>query len=362
MKEIDYASIAKPLLAWYEAHGRTLPWRETKDPYRIWLSEIMLQQTRVEAVRGYYERFLDALPAVADLADATEEELLKLWEGLGYYSRVRNMQKAARTIMEEYGGIIPADHDALLKLCGIGPYTAAAVASIAFGIPKAAVDGNVLRVYTRLGANGADIADVAFKKEVAAVLDLVIPRKDPGAFNQAMMDLGATVCTPNGTPLCGSCPLSELCLAHLLHTELSYPVKTAAKARKIEKMTVFVIREGDRIALRKRKNSGLLAGMYEPVHTEGWLGEAEAVTFLQNLALDPLHIERIEDAKHVFTHKEWHMIAYEVKAGLPQTAQVPGLFFATAEELQNTYPIPSAFAAYQTRMGMRKNPKKQAKR
>lgn len=345
MKGTGYAKITGPLLCWYARNKRDLPWRNTKDPYRIWLSEIMLQQTRVEAVRGYYERFLTALPSVTDLAGASEEVLLKLWEGLGYYSRVRNMQKAARSVMEEYGGVIPADHDALLKLCGIGPYTAAAVASIAFGIPKAAVDGNVLRVYTRLGANESDIADPSFKKEVAAVLDGIIPKDDPGSFNQAMMDLGATICTPNGAPLCASCPLSKLCLAHKKGAELSYPVKSKAKERKIEKMTVFLIYEGDRIAIRKRPDSGLLAGMYEPLHTTGWLNEAEAVIFMKELGLDPVQVRRIEDAKHIFTHKEWHMIAYAVKAGFPKVSR-DGLIFADATAIRERYPIPSAFAKY----------------
>ena len=342
------------LLEWYAVSKRDLPWRENQDPYRIWLSEIMLQQTRVEAVKEYYTRFLHALPTVSSLADAPEEVLLKLWEGLGYYSRVRNMQKAAVTVMNEYGGHLPADHDALLKLSGIGPYTAAAIASIAFDIPKAAVDGNVLRIYTRLGANGKDIADPAFKKEVAQALDAVIPKDAPGAFNQAMMDLGATVCLPNGAPLCTSCPLSHLCLACHDGTQTSYPVKSKSKARTIEKMTVFLIRHDDTIILRKRSEKGLLAGMYEPLHAPGWMDEDEALTFIKELNLDPLHIERIEDAKHIFTHKEWHMIAYEVKVGFPAPEKAHHLIYATPGQISSTYPLPSAFAAYRARMGMRR--------
>ena len=352
MKAIDYAEIVTPLLAWYETHKRDLPWRENKDPYRIWLSEIMLQQTRVEAVKGYYERFLSALPSVEALAGAEEQELLKLWEGLGYYSRVRNMQKAARTVMETYGGKLPDDYDALQKLCGIGPYTAAAIASIAFGIPKAVVDGNVLRVYTRLSADPSDISDPSCRKKVASALDALLLHIDPGTFNQAMMDLGAMVCTPNGAPGCASCPLSSLCLAHLKHTERSYPVKTPPKARRIEKMTVFLIRDGENYAIRRRANSGLLAGMYEPVHTDGWLNEEEVLLFMKDLHLDPLHIERIEDSKHIFTHKEWHMIAYEIRVGFPSAEKPQELVFASREMLQQTYPLPSAFRAYKARMGV----------
>ncbi len=352
MKAIDYADIVGPLLAWYEVHKRDLPWRENKDPYRIWLSEIMLQQTRVEAVKGYYERFLSALPTIEALAGAGEQELLKLWEGLGYYSRVRNMQKAARTVSEIYDGKLPKDYDALLKLSGIGPYTAAAIASIAFGIPKAVVDGNVLRVYTRLGADPSDISDPAYRKKVASALDALLLHVDPGAFNQAMMDLGAMVCTPNGTPDCASCPLASLCLAHQMHTEKSFPVKTPKKARSIENMTVFLIRDGENFAIRKRKSSGLLAGMYEPVHTNGWLNEEEALIFIKSLHLDPVHIERIEDSKHIFTHKEWHMIAYEIRVGFSSAKQPKELLFVSRKMLQQTYPLPSAFSAYKARMGI----------
>ncbi len=351
MRATDYAKIVSPLLAWYQKCGRSLPWRETKDPYRIWVSEIMLQQTRVETVRGYYERFLKALPSVTDLAAAKEEELLKLWEGLGYYSRVRNMQKAARTIVDEYDGVLPSDYKQLLSLCGIGPYTAAAVASIAFSVPKAVVDGNVLRVITRLGADDRDISDVRFKNDTAALLDGIIPKEDPGAFNQAMMDLGATVCVPNGAPLCDSCPLHRLCRAHRQKMETFFPVTTKKAARKTEKMTVFLIRDGERYAIRKRPSSGLLAGMYEFPHAPGWLDRDGALLWLKDLGLEPLRIRRIESAKHVFTHKEWHMMAYEARVGEGMEAPA-GLIFATAQTVHEKYPIPSAFSLYKERIGV----------
>lgn len=352
MKEVGYGKIVLPLLTWYADHQRTLPWRENRDPYRIWLSEIMLQQTRVEAVKGYYQRFLNALPTVTSLAQAEEQLLLKLWEGLGYYSRVRNMQKAARTVVSEYDGYLPADYQALLKLSGIGPYTAAAIASIAFGIPKAVVDGNVLRVITRVGADDTDIADMRFKREMAGMLDEIIPKDAPGTFNQALMDLGAMICTPGGIPKCDACPLSAFCLAHQTHAELSYPVRSDLKKRRIEKITVFLIRDGERFAIRKRPGKGLLAGLYEPPHCDGYLDEKAAVIFLKNLPADPLRIERIEDAKHVFTHKEWHMIAYEVRIAAGSGEGADGLVFATRDELKERYPLPSAFSAYKRYMGL----------
>ncbi|MBR4168894.1 MAG: A/G-specific adenine glycosylase [Lachnospiraceae bacterium] len=352
MKPTDYDKIVNPLLTWYASSGRDLPWRKTKDPYRIWLSEIMLQQTRVEAVKGYYDRFLTALPTVSDLAAAGEENILKLWEGLGYYSRVRYMQQAAILVTEEYEGALPADYAALLKLPGIGPYTAAAIASIAFSIPKAVVDGNVLRVITRLGEDGTDIADARFRRDMADMLDAIIPGDVPGTFNQAIMDLGAMVCTPNGIPKCEICPLARLCKAHASGTELSYPVKSSLKPRKIEKITVFIIHDGERVAIRKRPNHGLLAGMYEPVQTPGHLNEKAAVIFLESLPVDPLHVERIENAKHIFTHKEWHMIAYEVKIAAGSGDAAAGLIFTPLKETVSAYPIPSAYASYRRYLGI----------
>ena len=345
MKETGYARIVRPLLSWYEKNARDLPWRETKDPYRIWVSEIMLQQTRVEAVKEYYARFLKALPDVEALAKAPEEVLLKLWEGLGYYSRVRNMQKTAKTVMEEYGGRLPSDYGELIGLSGIGPYTAAAIASIAFKRPKAVVDGNVLRVFMRLGADNADISDAKTKRDVQKTLDAVIEQTDPGSFNQAMMDLGAMICVPNGAPLCDSCPLASFCEAYREGRQTDFPVKSTVKPRKIEKMTVFLIRDGERYAIRKRPSKGLLAGMYEPVHAKGWLDEDKALLFLKTLPVDLLHIERISDAKHIFTHKEWHMIAYEARIAQGSSKE-KDVIFANRKELSERYPIPSAFSVY----------------
>ncbi len=272
--------IPKPLLKWYDGNRRILPWREEPTPYRVWVSEIMLQQTRVEAVKPYYERFMRALPEVAALSEAPEETLLKLWEGLGYYNRVRNLQKAARVVMERHGGKMPADYDALLALPGIGNYTAGAIASIAFGIPKPAVDGNVLRVLARVRADGRCISEEKVRRAVEAELEKAMPKDRPGDFNQAMMEIGACVCVPNGQPHCEQCPLAVICKAREEGTVLSYPRKEAKKARTAEEKTVLVIRDEGRVALRKRPAKGLLAGMYEFPCLPGKISEREVIKYL----------------------------------------------------------------------------------
>ena len=259
-----YKTLPEILIPWYFKHARDLPWRKDREPYHVWLSEIMLQQTRVEAVKGYYTRFLKEFPTIADLAEADEDRLLKLWEGLGYYNRVRNMQKAAIQVMEEHGGKLPADYEKLLKLKGIGSYTAGAIASIAYQIPVPAVDGNVFRILTRVAADDTDIMKPSFRTLLEKELREVMQGMEmPGAFNQALMELGATVCVPNGAPLCEQCPWNSLCLARKEGRIAELPVRTKAKARRIEKRTVLVIRDNDKVAIRKRPEKGLLAGLYE---------------------------------------------------------------------------------------------------
>ena len=238
------ARVPAPLLAWYDKEARDLPWRQNTDPYRVWVSEIMLQQTRVEAVIPYYERFLAAFPDLKALADAPEEQLLKLWEGLGYYSRARNLQKAAREALSRFGGL-PGQVQELSSLPGIGAYTAGAIASIAFSRPVPAVDGNVLRVVARLTDSHDDVLSPAVKREAEKAVAAVIPHDRPGDFNQAVMDLGATVCLPNGAPRCEVCPLAELCLGLARSTAPELPVKTKKKERQklrtTSKTIVFVI-------------------------------------------------------------------------------------------------------------------------
>ena len=336
--------IAKPLLTWYDSGRRILPWREDPTPYHVWLSEIMLQQTRVEAVKPYYDRFICRLPDIESLASVEEEELLKLWEGLGYYNRARNLKKSAIQISTEYGGKMPEDYDKLMELTGVGSYTAGAIASIAFGKPVPAVDGNVLRILSRLRADDRDIMDTKVKKAIEEELRAVIPRERPGDFNQALMELGATVCVPNGSPKCGQCPWKEICQAKRQGNASEYPKKRAKKARSIEKKTVLLIQYEQRIALNKRPSEGLLAGMYEFPSIEGHQEEKKVIAYLKQLGVMPLRICRLEPAKHIFTHKEWHMTGYYIR--VDDLTGMGEYVFVDPAEIKNKYPVPSAYAAY----------------
>lgn len=337
--------IVVPLLEWYEKQARVLPWRSRPTPYRVWVSEIMLQQTRVEAVKPYFARFMKALPTVKKLAVCPEEELLKLWEGLGYYNRVRNMQKAAQIVVAENKGELPAQFDELIKLPGIGKYTAGAISSIAFGIPVPAVDGNVLRVITRITADERDISKDSVKQSISRNIQEIIPMRCAGDFNQALIELGAIVCVPNGPAKCSECPLAHLCEARKRDIVQELPKKAPKKPRTIEEKTVFLIKDGDRVAIRKRPKKGLLAGLYELPNTEGRLSEEEAVAYVRKCGLAPLFIEKLDDSKHIFTHKEWHMSGYAVR--IEETENVPeGMFLIERDEVEKNYPIPSAFAAY----------------
>lgn len=281
LEKFQLEQIVKPLLAWFEKNARTLPWRSISTPYRVWVSEIMLQQTRVEAVKPYFERFMHALPDVKSLAECEEERLLKLWEGLGYYNRVRNMQIAAQTVMEQYDGKLPADYEKLLELKGIGHYTAGAIASIAYGIPVPAVDGNVLRILMRVSADNSDIMKQSVKTRVEQALQQVIPQDCAGSFNQALMELGAIVCVPNGEPLCDQCPWYSFCETRKRGLWQELPVKKKAKGRRIEERTVLVIRDGERVVLKRRPKKGLLAGLYEFPNEPGTLTEDEALRAVQ---------------------------------------------------------------------------------
>lgn len=343
MKHLN--AIGEPLLEWYAAHKRDLPWRHTDDPYRIWISEVMLQQTRVEAVKDYYARFLRELPDVHALAECPHDRLMKLWEGLGYYSRARNLQAAARTVTEEYGGSMPRTFSELKKLKGIGDYTARAIASIAFGEAQAVVDGNVLRVYTRLTARDTDIALPATRAAVQEALNAIIPADNAGDFNQAMMELGATVCVPNGAPLCLCCPLASLCEAHARLEETKYPVKSAKPERKSREMTVFVLRRNNAVILRKRPSGGLLAELYEFPHVDGKLNPEDAVRALKTLIGTEAELSPLGTAKHIFTHLEWHMVGYG--ALLPENLPLSeDLITVPLDRMGKEYSIPSAFRAY----------------
>lgn len=344
--------ITEPLLEWFSTNARILPWREEPTPYRVWVSEIMLQQTRVEAVKPYFKRFTTELPTIRDLAECEEERLLKLWEGLGYYNRVRNMQAAARTVMEEYEGQLPPDYGKLLELKGIGHYTAGAIASIAYGIPVPAVDGNVLRVIARVTADSSDIMKQSVRTRVEEALKRIMPREQASQFNQALMELGATVCVPNGEPLCGECPWKEFCEAKRLDRWQELPVKSKAKPRKIEDKTIFIIRDGEKVVLHKRPSRGLLAGLYEFPNTAGHLSEEEALLWVKEQKLNPLRIQKLEPAKHIFSHVEWHMTGYVVRVD-ELTENESGLLFVETKDSEEHYPIPAAFAAYTKYMNIR---------
>ena len=312
MKTIEQ-DIITPLLKWYDQNKRILPWRGSRDPYKIWVSEIMLQQTRVEAVKPYYERFMAELPDVHKLASAKEERLLKLWEGLGYYNRVRNMQKAAIRIEEQYQGEFPKTYDEIIQLSGIGSYTAGAIASIAFHEPVPAVDGNVIRIISRLILYEGESLGQTAKNEVR---DMLFPFMDvqgrSGDINQALMELGATICVPNGAPHCEDCPWEKMCQAHQKKVWQEYPKKAARKSRRIEKKTVLIIGDGEHILLHKRPAKGLLAAMYELPNYEGELSEKEAVSVVRALGMAPLRIQKTRKAKHIFSHIEWEMSGYRL--------------------------------------------------
>ena len=344
-----------PLLSWYEENARALPWRETRDPYRIWVSEIMLQQTRVEAVIPYYHRFLTALPDVRSLAEAPEEQILKLWEGLGYYSRVRNMQKAAKVIMCQHGGVFPNEFEKILALPGIGEYTAGAIGAFAFDLPVPAVDGNVLRVTARLAACAEDVLAPATRRALTACTREAQKGLPPATFNQALIELGALVCLPNGVPKCEECPLVDRCEARKNGVETTLPVRHAKTARRKEEKTVLILREGDRVALRKRPDTGLLAGLFEPYSLDGKKTEREVRDFLDACSVAPLYVTPLEEAKHIFTHVEWHMVGYEVilpigsiekmTASGAQNGMV-NLFLAPRDEIDDRFAVPSAYRAY----------------
>ena len=342
--------IPKPLLKWYDRNRRVLPWREDPTPYHVWVSEIMLQQTRVEAVKPYYKRFTDALPQIKSLSEVPEQSLLKLWEGLGYYNRVRNMQLAAKQIMEEYSGEMPDDYEELLKLKGIGSYTAGAIASIAFGKPVPAVDGNVMRVISRYCMEEGLINDPKVKLQMERQLAEVIPKDRPGDFNQAMMELGAMVCLPNGEPKCEQCPLKEECKAYAEGKCMEYPKKAAKKTRVVEEKTVLIIQDADKAALHKRASKGLLAGMYEFPMMEGDQSPGQVLEYLNKLGLKPLHIKALKESKHIFTHREWHMKGYAVRVDELAPREVKEeareWIFIEPARTQEEYPLPSAFAAY----------------
>ena len=344
----------QPLLKWFEVFARTMPWRSNPEPYWVWVSEIMLQQTRVEAVRAYFDRFIAALPNIESLANIEDEKLMKLWEGLGYYSRARNLKKAAIVCVEQYHGELPRTYEALLKLPGIGSYTAGAIASIAYEQEVPAVDGNVLRVISRLLAWEEDITKQSVKRKMEAALLELMKRvhPNPRTFTAALMELGALVCIPNGAPCCMECPWKSICLARIQKKVERIPVKKKKIVRKIEERTVFLIQDGDLTAIKKRPSTGLLAGLYELPNIEGFYSEQEVKRIWEEKLKLPLTVERLKDGKHIFSHIEWHMQAYRViipkilEQNKLLREQEGELFFVTQEELNTNYALPNAFKTW----------------
>ena len=341
MEHCDLSALPGLLLPWYEQNKRDLPWRADRDPYHIWLSEIMLQQTRVEAVKGYYARFLDALPTIEALARCDDELLHKLWEGLGYYSRVRNLKKAAQTILEKHGGIFPSGYEDVLALPGIGDYTAGAVCSIAFHQKTPAVDGNVLRVLSRLRDDPSPIDLPQTKKEVRALLEAIYP-ENAGDFTQALMELGATLCGPNWKPRCQDCPCREICLGYKRGTADILPVKSPKKEKRQEDRTVFIFRCDGKYALQKRPDRGLLAGLWQFPNISGHFDTQALLSQAEAMGLHILSIHKVIERKHIFTHIVWNM-----KGVYLDVAEPAGDFrWMTEEEINSQAALPTAFRLF----------------
>ncbi len=329
------------LLPWFDANKRDLPWRHTKNPYHIWLSEIMLQQTRVEAVKGYYARFLDALPTVQALAACDDDALHKLWEGLGYYSRVRNLKKAAQVIVNEYGGVFPEEYDRILALPGIGEYTAGAICSIAFNQRTPAVDGNVLRLYARLMNDNTPIDSPAMKQRVRQELTEIYPDR-AGDFTQALMELGATLCGPNWAPRCEQCPCGAFCKALAAGTAEQLPVKAPKKQKTRQRRTVFILECDGCFALTKRPNTGLLAALWQFPDTEGTLELSAAVQLAENWGSPVRDVRRQLEKKHIFTHIIWEMRGFYMEV---KTKSDKFTWFS-ADEIDRNAALPTAYRQF----------------
>ena len=336
-----FAKLPGALLPWYQQNMRDLPWREDRQPYHIWVSEIMLQQTRVEAVKGYYSRFLKALPTIDALARVDDDLLHKLWEGLGYYSRVRNLKKAAKVIVDDFGGKFPGTYEEVLKLPGIGEYTAGAICSIAFGLPTPAVDGNVLRVAARLLDDDTPVDLPEFKKTVREALAAVYP-ENAGDFTQALMELGATVCGPNKKPDCESCPCKDFCSGYFRGNTEMLPVRLPKRERKEQDMTVFILRCDGQYALEKRPDSGLLAGLWQFPNCKGHLDAQAALSKVEGFSLKPREISRVVERKHIFTHIQWHMRGVYVDVAEKNDA----FSWFAAEQIDGEVALPTAFRQF----------------
>lgn len=337
----EYAQLPEAILSWYDSNRRELPWRNDREPYHIWVSEIMLQQTRVEAVKGYYSRFLEKLPTVEALANADDDLLHKLWEGLGYYSRVRNLKKAAMVIMEKHNGVFPREYPDVLALPGVGPYTAGAICSIAFNQPTPAVDGNVLRLITRLQNDDSNIDDPATKRRITDMLRDIYPER-AGDFTQALMELGATLCGPNTAPECAKCPCSSFCKGNHAGTADALPVRNVKKQRRVEKKTILILSCEGSYALCKRPDSGLLASMWQFPELPDWMELPELMAEMERVGVKISEVERQVERKHIFTHVEWHMRGFYMRV----REQTDRFTWMAADQIQKEAALPTAFRLF----------------
>ena len=341
-QEAEIEDFQHRILTWYKGNRREMPWREDPSPYRIWISEIMLQQTRVDTVIPYFNSFMERYPTVESLASSDEDELMKYWEGLGYYSRIRNIRETAINIVSNYGGQIPESYDELLKLKGIGEYTAGAIASEAFGQKVPAVDGNVFRVFARLTAKEDDLRDLKFQKQLKEAVKSILPQDETGDFNQGLIELGALICIPKGSPKCGLCPVKELCLSNKLNLQDRIPVKSKAKQRTVQEKTVFILQYGDKFAVRKRDDQNLLAGLFEIPNVEGFYTADEAKTVIEEMGFVVSDLHVLKDRKVVFTHIEWILQGYYVHVKNDHEQYI----FETKENLVQKYTLATAFREY----------------
>ena len=340
-EKMEYALLPGAILSWYDLSKRDLPWRKDREPYHIWLSEIMLQQTRVEAVKGYYSRFLEKLPTIGSVANADDALLHKLWEGLGYYSRVRNLKKAAICIMEQHNGVFPRKYEDVLALPGVGPYTAGAICSIAFDQPTPAVDGNVLRVMTRIDNDDSNIDDPATKRRITERLKGIYPDR-AGDFTQALMELGATVCGPNTAPDCDNCPCCRFCLGYLNKTASSLPVRSPKKQRRVEKKTVLILTCDGCYALCKRPDSGLLASMWQFPELPGWYNLNAICHEMEKTGIKIAEIKRQVERKHIFTHIEWYMRGFYMEV----YEKTPQFTWLDEDTIRREAALPTAFRLF----------------
>lgn len=341
-KEAEIEEFQHKVLSWYMGNRREMPWREEPSPYRIWISEIMLQQTRVDTVIPYFNNFMEKYPTVESLAGSHEDELMKYWEGLGYYSRIRNIRETAVNIVSNYGGQIPETYDELLKLKGVGEYTAGAIASEAFGQKVPAVDGNVFRVFARLTAKEDDLRDLKFQKKLKEAVKSVLPENEIGDFNQGLIELGALICIPKGSPKCGLCPVKDLCLSNKLDLQDKIPVKSKAKQRTVQEKTVFILQYQDKFAVRKRDDQNLLAGLFEIPNVEGFYTVDEARIVVEEMGFTVSDLHMIKDRKVIFTHIEWILQGYYVHVENENEQYV----FDTKENLIQKYTFATAFREY----------------